>query len=747
MRLAMRRSGLRRTLLAGLAALSVIVVVATLSSPAQADDGGVSDAPILGTWEVQSLNGVNNNPNFPRDGSANTEYLRIGPARYADGRSQQVSGPNVRNVSNRVFNDINVNVFSERGVTQWGNVWGQFVDHNMGHRDEAGTAANIPFSSTDPMESFRNTLGNIPFNRSVPAPGTGVTNARQHLNTETSFLDGEAVYGATDSRLDWMRTGTVDGNPDNNAATMLLQGNYLPRANARGNASTAPTMAVDGRLLSNPANAVVAGDVRANEQALLTAVQTLFAREHNRIVAQLPSTISQQDKFQLARAVVIAEIQFITYNEFLPAMGVTLPAYQGYDDFLDPSVAHEWASVGYRAHSFIHGEFETETNVSRYTQATLDALEAQGVEVAVDGADVSIAIPDNVLFFNPEIVRQVQLGPIMKGLGEESDYRNDETIDNQLRSILFRIPTSTNPDCLDGPTLPQCFSAVMDLGAVDVQRGRDHGMPTYNQMRNAYGLASKTTFASITGEASESFPADPLLTPGNEVNDPNCLDVLRLFDINGNPTTVAADNATRVVRRCPLAARLKAIYGSVSNLDAFVGMVAEKHVAGTELGELQLATWRDQFGAARDGDRFFYLNDPLQPFIRNNFGIDFRKTLAQVIAANTDVPAAALPANVFRIPGSPNVGAGAVTAGADSSAPETTAPATDAKQNSFSAVGTGALGEAAAAPASSNLTRRNSQNSTSTQSSNQLSGVTSNYPAARRLGRRRKRCAPVKSTS
>src|SRR6266545_3917613 len=275
MRFMTRRAGLRRPLLAALAALTVVAVVAT-ANPAQADDGGVSDAPILGIWEVQSLNGINNNPNFPTDGSVNTRYLRIGSARYADGRSQPVAGPDARAVSNRIFNDIHVNVFSERGVTQWGNVWGQFVDHNIGHRDEAGTAANLPFNANDPMESFRNTLGVIPFNRSVAAPGTGVNNARQHLNTETSFLDAEAVYGPSDTRLDWLRTGTVDGNPDNNSATLLLPNSYLPRANARGNAAAAPTMAVDGRLLSNPGRATVAGDVRTNEQALLTAVQTLF---------------------------------------------------------------------------------------------------------------------------------------------------------------------------------------------------------------------------------------------------------------------------------------------------------------------------------------------------------------------------------------------------------------------------------------------------------------------------------------
>src|SRR5262249_48106912 len=194
---------------------------------------------------------------------------------------------------------------------------------------------------------------------------------RQHINTETSFIDAEAVYGNSDARLDWLRPGSLDGNPDNNGAALLLSStNYLPNRAARGNPATAPTMQLDGRLLAHPNEAKVAGDVRANEQFGLTAVQTLFAREHNRIVNALPSSLSQYDKFQLARAVVIAEIQYITYNEFLPAMGVSLPAYQGYDETVDPSNAHEFATVGYRAHSFIHGEVEVNTNASRYSAAT-----------------------------------------------------------------------------------------------------------------------------------------------------------------------------------------------------------------------------------------------------------------------------------------------------------------------------------------------------------------------------------------
>jgi hypothetical protein len=657
----------RRTLVAVFAAL-VVVGSLSLTGTANAEDGGTSDADILGIWEVQSLSGANNNPFVPSAGQAGGRYLRLVNSVYGDGLSSMRSGPNARLISNRVFNDTNVNVFSARGVSQWGFVWGQFIDHVFGLRDENGETANIAFSSSDPLESFTNTLGVIPFVRSRAQPGTGpgTSTRRQQINTVSSFIEASNIYGDTDARLDWLREGTFgDGNPDTNGGggRLLLSNNYLPRKDSRGNAATAPTVAVDGRLLSNPNRATVSGDVRSNENIALTATHTLFAREHNRIVAALPSSLSSYDKYQLARAIVGAEVQYITYTQFLPAMGVTLPAYQGYNPNFDPTLTNEFATVGYRAHSQIHGELEVETNVSRYSAATLAALEAQGIEVTVDGAEVAIAVPLNVAFFNPDLVQSIQLGPVLQGIGLEPEYANDEMIDNQLRSVLFRVPVSGNPECLDGPTLPQCFNGVVDLGAIDIQRGRDHGIPTYNALRNTYGLASKTSFRAITGEASEAFPADPLLTPGNEINDPNSIDIVQLFNGDGQPTTVENDDAVRVVKRTPLAARLRAIHGgNLATVDAFTGMVSEPRVAGSELGELQRAIWIDQFRALRDGDRFHYANDPLLPFIRNNFGIDYRVSLAQVISRNTDIPAGDLEANVFFAPTEEGVAA-ATTAG------------------------------------------------------------------------------------
>ena len=85
----------------------------------------------------------------------------------------------------------------------------------------------------------------------------------------------------------------------------------------------------------------------------------------------------------------------------------------------------------------------------------------------------------------------------------------------------------------------------------------------------------------------------------------------------------------------------------MNKVDAFVGMVSDKHVPGTEFGPLQLAMWTKQFTALRDGDRFFYANDPVLDQIRRAYGIDYRVTLSQLLKLDAGVTAQA---NVFKLP-------------------------------------------------------------------------------------------------
>jgi hypothetical protein len=401
--------------------------------------------------------------------------------------------------------------------------------------------------------------------------------------------------------------------------------------------------------VADPGRAVVAGDVRANENIALTAIHTLFAREHNRIVGELPAVLSPETRFQIARRVVGAELQFITYNEFLPALGVHLPPYAGYDPSANAGLGNEFAVVGYRAHSMIHGEFEPRFAAGTFTAAQLDSFRHQGLTVEEDGGTVTLVIPLVVAFGNPDLLQAIGLGPMLASLGAETQYRNDEQIDNSLRSVLFQVPKPGVPDpsvCGSPVIQPDCFAGVVDLGAIDVERGRDHGMPAYNDLRKAYGLAPRTSFKAITGEATESFPSDPQIDPLDPIDDPSILDFLRVLDANGNPIPVGSpDGGVTGIRRTTLAARLKAVYGTVGKLDAFTGMVSEQHVAGSDLGELQLAIWTKQFAALRDGDRFFYARDLQLPAIRALFGVDYRHTLAEIIELNT---AATVQPDVFR---------------------------------------------------------------------------------------------------
>jgi peroxidase len=618
----------------GLVVLAAIVVAVPVVASPNDPDAGQSLEQLL--QDARTLDGQGNNPNAGAQGAAGTPYLRIADAAYPDGVAAMMQGPSERAISNRILNDVGQNLFSENDASQWVWIWGQFIDHDIDLRDATpGESAPLPFDASDPLERFQNDFGVINFARTPAAPGTGTDTPREQINQISSFIDASNIYGVDPIRLDWLREGPVDGDPTNNSAKLLMPEGFLPRMGDRDDKISAPLMELDGPLREKPELARIAGDQRANENMALTLVQTLWAREHNRIVDRLPDSLSEEQKFQIARRVVGAEIQYITYNEFLPAVGVALPEYQGYDQNVNPSVSNEFATVGYRAHSMVHGVFNPPFSPGDFTQEQLQALISGGVGVSqgANGANF-LDIPLTAMFGNPDLLGQVGIGRLAVEFAAGHQYRNDEQIDETMRSVLFQVPKpgSANPEqCGQPVVVPDCFTSVMDLGAIDIARGRDHGIPTYNALRQAYGLAPLTSFTEITGE-NQSEPANG--------TDPSILDFVQLSDINGNvinanDQVAVEEQAVTGVRRTTLASRLEAVYGSVDAIDAFVGMQAEAHPEGAELGALQRAMWRDQFTRLRDGDRYFYANDPALGQIAEQLGIDYRITLAQLIELNT----------------------------------------------------------------------------------------------------------------
>ena len=107
----------------------------------------------------------------------------------------------------------------------------------------------------------------------------------------------------------------------------------------------------DGGPNPDPTSLFLAGDIRANEQIGLTVMHTLFVREHNRLAAMLQADnpdLSGNEIFFLARRLVGAEMQIITYEEFLPALiGPTaLEDYAGYNFLTDSNILNEFSTAG-----------------------------------------------------------------------------------------------------------------------------------------------------------------------------------------------------------------------------------------------------------------------------------------------------------------------------------------------------------------------------------------------------------------
>ena len=129
--------------------------------------------------------------------------------------------------------------------------------------------------------------------RALTAAGTGqgAANPATAINAITGWLDASMVYGSDKATAASLRL------PDGHMRTSANE--YLP--------------VVDG--------AYAAGDVRAGENSSLTALQTLFVREHNYQVERLHRAnpeLTGNALYNQAKAIVAAEIQQITYDEFLP---------------------------------------------------------------------------------------------------------------------------------------------------------------------------------------------------------------------------------------------------------------------------------------------------------------------------------------------------------------------------------------------------------------------------------------------
>ena len=475
----------------------------------------------LSAADLRALDGTGNNLSNPQWGSTDESYLRSSPAAYADGMSSPAGATRLsaRELSNLLANQGDVGLVNDRNMSAFVYAWGQFLDHDIDLTDSAIPSESFPIAVPkgdayfDPNSTGTATLG---MTRSEYDPTTGISpsNPRQQINSITAFVDASQVYGSTAERA---------------AALRSFQGGRLKTSD--GNLLPFNTMGLENAVMPGaPASAYfAAGDVRANENIELTAMQTLFVREHNRLADKLklehPNWTDEQ-LYQAARRWVAAEMQVITYKEFLPALlgPGAIPSYTGYKPNINPGIANEFATGAFR---FGHSMLGTE----------IQFLDNNGNQ-----AHPTVGLKDS--FFSPNLIVENGIDEIMKYLASDRAHEVDIRVVDDLRNFLFGPPGSGG----------------LDLAALNIQRGRDHGLVDYNSVRVAYGLKPVKTFSEITSNKQ-------------------------------------------------LQATLAAAYGNVNNIDLWVGGLVEDHVPGTSLGPLFGRIIASQFQRLRDGDRFWYERD------------------------------------------------------------------------------------------------------------------------------------------
>ena len=181
---------------------------------------------------------------------------------------------------------------------------------------DGSTTAGLPYHGVG-----ESGLGNLVIHRLLHPLRTGVA------------VDASNVYGSSASRTMALRTLDGSGRLETSIGDLLpLNEAGLPNA-----PSDAPRF-------------FLAGDIRANEQVGLTAMHTVFVREHNfwaDSIRRAEPRLSGDEVFEYARAMVAAEIQAITYREFLPLLlgRRALPPYRGYDPAVNAGIANEFATA------------------------------------------------------------------------------------------------------------------------------------------------------------------------------------------------------------------------------------------------------------------------------------------------------------------------------------------------------------------------------------------------------------------
>jgi len=319
----------------------------------------------------------------------------------------------------------------------------------------------------------------------------------------------------------------------------------------------------------------VTGDWRSNENIGLSAFHSLWVREHNFQVDNLKTSaaafgirgISEEDLHNMARVIIEGEYQKMIYEEFAPSLagdkvldlGQGIHGWAGYNPNVDAGISLEFAVASYRVgHSQIPQEL-------------------------LPGVDMFSG------FLNPALFYGYSNTAISAGLIQKAHEAIDTLLTDGVRNNLV--------------------TRNLDLFAANVLRGRELGLPGFNQMRRE--LFANGPINNLNGtDTTARFRGNPLFKPYAtwEEFGSHMRDWLPAKDLAGN--AMAFNQADpKSWGTSALLTKFKSVYRNLEDVDAWVGMLAEKPSADTgQMGPLMAYIFLEQLDRSQEGDRFYYID-------------------------------------------------------------------------------------------------------------------------------------------
>uniref|UniRef100_A0A665UHI8 Eosinophil peroxidase n=1 Tax=Echeneis naucrates TaxID=173247 RepID=A0A665UHI8_ECHNA len=472
--------------------------------------------------------------NRTQDGVLPTSHIPVGSL-----QSMRTRGGHPGAGTQKVLSTHNNNISLDSTLSHLLVEWGQWIDHDIVQTPQSPSTAAfrtgadcthtcsrdtpcfpIQIPQSDPRNGVQSCM---PFFRSAPSCGAGVLphRHREQLNAITSFIDASMVYGSSTSLASALRNhSSALGSMALNTRHSDQELSYMPfiRKAAHRKYST--------------------GDSRANEHLGMIALHTLFLREHNRLVKELqllnphwsPDTLYQE-----ARKIMGAIHQILTWEHYLPrvlgdsAMSLLMPPYEGYNSEVDPSIANVFATAAFR---FAHVTVQPVVN-------------RLGPGYTTDSQHPLLPLHHS-LFASWRVVQEGGIDPVLRGL--------------LMSPAKLQTPGQMMVEELTERLFQAQGGMPMDLAALNLQRGRDHGLPGYGLWRRFCGLPVPNSTAELA-EILENFT---------------------------------------------LAHKFQLLYGTPHNIDVWVGAISEPALPGGRIGPLLACLLAKQFRALRDGDRFWW---------------------------------------------------------------------------------------------------------------------------------------------